>query len=760
MVGRISRAQAAAPPRLVGALLAAVLALTAVACNPTELNNRMTTYANNADNTDLNSGSKGASVVLSNGRVVFLVNDAYVGGLDGDGDRLSSTKIPNALVVGDGLNPDDPPDTLVGAGNTAWLKPQTPGHSFTLLSAVAGGSDIQIFAIERNGSGGTVGFRIIRVLQSNLQISGTPVALAHHSGGPEWGSHVLKNEHDDHWYIYGTGSTSASTYVARAPFGYLTSEPNWQYWTGSSWSAVEAQSGPLRDEAGDVVDQYLTPTFQDLSPTVPDDPDRVVFLGRGGSAGTDFTISAATRPQGPLTVGSPGGYDVPTESCGSGGTVLSSSVSSHPQLSDDSAHAIFSYARRCSVTNTKAAIDRPRFFEIDLNDAPATPRWRATWASGLARTNSFYSYPDGIASAHTLRQVVHTSRGGGSTVRIRVSNAYGTAPLVIDNASIGISTSQNGNTSAVTATPTPVTFGGQPGVRVPVGQSVRSDAITLPATLPSDHDVAVSLYFPDGTSSPSAHLAALETSHVAPGNKAQAVSTGSFGATGTTDNGYFLTGLDVADPASGGTVVTLGDSLTDGLVTSTDGEQRWPNYVHDQLAYAGSPVRHIANMGVAGRTLLPWDQTDPYSATAAFDEEVLAQSGIRTVIIWIGINDLTRYNFGLPTPTATQMGNALEDLVDRGHAAGVRVILATITPMRGPSGGTMPPSEGVRQQVNAMIRGNQLGADAFVDFDAAVRQPADHSRLQAGYSFDNGLHLTPLGYQTVANEVYLKRASL
>ncbi|HYI60365.1 MAG TPA: GDSL-type esterase/lipase family protein [Acidimicrobiales bacterium] len=727
---------ARAPSRLVAAVVVAGLALVAAGCNPNDINTRLNQVGDDATASTLNGGAKGASVILGDGRVVFLANDVYAGTVNSNGTRSNNTRVANALMVAEGLESTDPVTTKLGSSNSAYLKPSTSGNSYSLLSAVAGGSDIQVFATERNSAGTRVAIKIVRLLQSTLAPSGTPVSVPIHAGGPEWGNHVLQR--NGYWYIYGAGAT-ASTYVARTPVGFLTSTGDWEYWTGSSWSGSESAAGPMRDWSGQVVDKYLTPATDNGNA-------RMVFLGRdGGTTGNTFTFYASATAYGPVAVGSDV-YTAPAESCGSGGSVYAFSLSSHPHLSDNEDNAIFSYARRCTVTNTQAAVDRPRFIALDLDDAPETPRWRPTWGTSLAPITSNYDFPNGFTAGTSLRQVVHTTRSG-STVRIRLSNVHGSSPLQIGAVTVGISGEQAGDTKTVTAAPTALTVGGQGGFTIPVGQTVHSDAITLPAALPGDHDVAITIYFTGNTTVIGGHVFNLETSHVGTGNHTGSIS-GS-GLTTTTGNGYVLTALDVADPNLGGTVVALGDSLTDGYGSSVDGEARWTDVLHDLLVTAGTPVRSVTNVGVAGNHLLTGGSI---SGLGRFDADVARQPGVTTVVAWLGYNDI------LAGKSAAQLEVGLEDLVDKAHAAGLNIILGTITPLVGPNGNPNWNQELERLAINARIRQGALGADAYVDMAAVVQDPGNEARVRAAYSFLGGGHFNDAGYEAIADAVFAKRA--
>lgn len=385
-------------------------------------------------------------------------------------------------------------------------------------------------------------------------------------------------------------------------------------------------------------------------------------------------------------------------------------------------------------------------------DVPA--RWVASWGSGVGRAQP--NWPDfggtfsGGFAQQTLRQVVHASIGG-SAVRVKLSNLFGDAPLQVGAATVAVASDPAGATAAVQGTPRPLTFGGAASAVVPAGGIVVSDAVSL--TIPVDHDLAVSLYLPGPTGVPSGHLWAAETSHVGPGNL---VGDGGGGFTATTTASYYVTAVDVLGDSPLGAVVTLGDSLTDGiLAVAPDSERRWPDVVLDRLLAAGPLRLGIANVAIAGNAVLP--ANDPNSGLARLDRDVLEQTDVTTVVVLLGTNDL-----GAGRGSAGIV-DALQQLISRSHAAGVRVVGATIPPIAGPADPPSAPDPAVeqrRQEVNGRIRpgtANSLGFDAVVDFDAVLRDPANPSRIRSDLSFLGNFHPGVDGHRAMGEAVDLAR---
>jgi lysophospholipase L1-like esterase len=391
--------------------------------------------------------------------------------------------------------------------------------------------------------------------------------------------------------------------------------------------------------------------------------------------------------------------------------------------------------------------------------------WVATWASGLmlAASEQFVPWEDGFDD-QTFRQVVHTSIGG-SAVRVRVSNTFGTAPLRVGNATVAIPMEAADAGSAVAPeTLRPLTFGGTTSVVIPAGADIVSDAIDL--DIPEDHDLAISLYLPRPTGPPSGHLVALETSFVAPGDKAADPGAGFRGAQ-TTTSSFFVSAVDVLNERPVGSIVLLGDSVTDGAATlENDGEGRWSDIVVDRVTRLGTLRMGVVNVGIAGNTLLPFDGALSPAAVDRLDHDVLSQTDLSTVVVLLGINDLMgRYS------TGPELIEGMRQLLERSHAAGVRVVGATIPPLTGPAG---PPTDAAieesRLQLNAAMRASQepstqaaqagtatapsavvLPFDAVVDFDEALRDPDEPGRMLEQYSWFGGLHPNAAGHEVMAD---------
>jgi len=354
--------------------------------------------------------------------------------------------------------------------------------------------------------------------------------------------------------------------------------------------------------------------------------------------------------------------------------------------------------------------------------------------------------PMGFAN-QSIRQVMHLSLGG-TNARVRFSNLFGTEPLALAGAHIARA---GAAPSAIDATSdTELRFAGQASVTIPAGQEQWSDPSTLQVT--SAEDVAVTLFLSGSVPVSTVHTEARQTEFVTAGN---ALSAPSFSAPETRTANYWVTGIDVTSPSGGGAIVTFGDSITDGVGSTPDANHRYPNYLFERVRTDPKLSGYsVIDEGISGNRILH-DVAGP-NALGRFERDVLQQSGASHVIILIGINDLGFSGFVLDQAvTAPDVTGGLETLVSQAKAKGLRVYLATLTPLQG----TMAPyyseqTETQRGAVNAWIRGNKV-VDGIIDFDRAVQDP--QNPLAMNPAFDSGDHLHPsdAGYQVMANAIDL-----
>ncbi|WP_010183504.1 SGNH/GDSL hydrolase family protein [Sphingomonas sp. PAMC 26605] len=377
--------------------------------------------------------------------------------------------------------------------------------------------------------------------------------------------------------------------------------------------------------------------------------------------------------------------------------------------------------------------------------AQCAAQWSASWASSQKDPDQADT---GIAAKlrdATLRQTIRLSRGG-KRLRIHLSNLVGTAPLTIDSAHVALAEA-SGSASIRPGSDHVVAFGGRAQVTIPAGAEYVSDPIAF--AVPDRATLSLSLHLPEAPAGVTSH----------PGSRTGSfIAAGSHGGDATVagervEHWYFASGVDVA--GCGATIVALGDSITDGHGATTDADDRWTDVLAARLP-AGSGLS-IVNQGIGGNRVLR-DGLGP-NALARFDRDVLAQPGVRYLIVLEGVNDLGVLTRDHPVAAAehaalvAELEQGYRQMVARAHDRAITVIGATILPFGG-SGYYHPnaQNEADRVALNRWIRTSGT-FDAVVDFDALMRDPARPERLARAYDSGDGLHPSPAGYARMGEAV-------
>ncbi|MBE8519312.1 SGNH/GDSL hydrolase family protein [Amycolatopsis sp. H6(2020)] len=357
-----------------------------------------------------------------------------------------------------------------------------------------------------------------------------------------------------------------------------------------------------------------------------------------------------------------------------------------------------------------------------------------------------YTQGDQVMADTTLRQTIHVSVGG-SRFRLHLNNVFGGAALPITAASVALPAGSATDVSGIRAgSAKAVTFGGRKAVTVAAGKEALSDPLDF--TVASGANLTVTLYLAQGQAASriTSHPGSRTTSYLMKGN--HLTDTAPAGTT-PVDHWYFLSGLDVWAPERTGAVVLLGDSLTDGRGSTTNANDRWPDELFARLQKQSATANvAVANEAAGGNAVLSGGLGP--TAVSRFDRDVLGQSGVKWLIVFEGVNDLG--GNGSPQ-TAAGLTAAYQQFVTKAHAAGIKVLGATITPFGGNSyDNAAGTHEAARQTVNSWIRTSHQ-FDVVADFDQAVRDPANARRLRPAYDSGDHLHLNPAGYLALANAV-------
>lgn len=466
---------------------------------------------------------------------------------------------------------------------------------------------------------------------------------------------------------------------------------------------------------------------------------------------------------------------------------------------------------RCSTTALTAVLAALATIPCAVAQKPAgTEHWVGTWATSVQIPEPQNSLTPADMTDSTIRQIVHLSIGG-STVRVHLSNAFGTRPLHL--LSVHIARSADLATSRIDpATDTALTFHGAPDVIIPAGAQYISDPIAFPAAALSD--VALTIHFDQPPTPETGHPGSRATTYICSGdhvtdaefpapftpaqtpptprsqflrppaatqNPAQpgaqlpaaaptptppaAQSNGDTSGTWSQDemahriaelgtrtieHWYTISGIDVIAPAKDFAVIALGDSITDGHATTTNGNNRWTDALNNKLQ-ASPATRHIAvlNHGIGGNHLLT-DGLGP-NVLARFDRDVLAQASARYLIVFEAVNDLGG-RFSTPEQhklLVARIIGAYQQIIDRAHAAGLTVIGATITP----DGGSQYNRTGAAGDADRVAVNDWIKApghfDQVIDFATLIADPADPSRMAPAYDSGDHLHPGVAGYKVM-----------
>jgi lysophospholipase L1-like esterase len=389
-------------------------------------------------------------------------------------------------------------------------------------------------------------------------------------------------------------------------------------------------------------------------------------------------------------------------------------------------------------------------------ESPLT--WVSTWGTSQQIPEPHNALPPEDLTDATLRQIVHLSIGG-PTLRVHLSNAFGTEALHITSAHIARPVSSS--SSAIDpASDHSLTFAGNLQADIPPGAELISDPISYPVGPLSD--LAISFHLQSPPARETGHPGSRATSYYVHGDL---VSAPTLSEPKHVDHWYQISEIDVQAPSSAATVVALGDSITDGHGATTNGNDRWTDVL--AARFQAAPATRsigVSNEGIGGNHLLI-DGLGP-NALARFDRDVLAPAGVRWVIVFEGVNDLGGLARDGEVPPAAHEAlvarviAAYQQIVARAHAHGLRVYGATITPYVGSTYYHPGPlSAADRQVVNKWIRtpGN---FDAVIDFDAVLRDPQHLDQLLPAYDCGDHLHPSPAGYKAMADAIPLNLFSV
>lgn len=415
------------------------------------------------------------------------------------------------------------------------------------------------------------------------------------------------------------------------------------------------------------------------------------------------------------------------------------------------------------------------------NNNSSADKWVGSWAASpqnlatpkiniLPKELSLLPQKIPLLAGKTLRNIVHLSIGG-SAVRIRLSNTFGTEAQHIDAATVGI---RSHGSAVIAGSLKTLTFGGENSISIPAGAHIFSDPVELEVA--DEADLAVSIHISGLAHSPSLHIITNTTSYISThGDLSHKEETsterfGFFNFFGLFSKRFvpfpfwaFVTGVEVLAENNTHAIITLGDSITDGDQSSLNSNARYPDALARRLLnrqYGGAKVA-VLNAGIAGNRILNDGTIFGINALARLDSDVLTQTGAKWVILLEGINDI-----GFPQlcpicipgsnmgkVTAKQIIAGKKQIINRVHARGLKIYGATLLPFKGAIYYSEEGEE-IRQAVNRWIRSSEA-FDAVIDFDLAMQDPNDPELLYSPYDSGDHLHPSDEGYQAMADSIDL-----
>ncbi|KDR35983.1 SGNH/GDSL hydrolase family protein [Caballeronia grimmiae] len=391
----------------------------------------------------------------------------------------------------------------------------------------------------------------------------------------------------------------------------------------------------------------------------------------------------------------------------------------------------------------------------DPPEAPANDHWVSAWATALqaipqlAKTPPLYRAPE--VGGRTVRQVIYPQLAG-KEMRLRISNVYGTEPLVVESMSAARAVSGSG--AAVQAgSGRPVLFAGRKSVTVPPGGQITSDPVAFDVV--ANQPLAVSMFMGKDQKLVAWHRIASQVNYVStPGDRTEDASAASFRTRFT--QYAWLTNVSVQNP-SARAVVAIGDSITDGMRSTLNANRRWPDALTRQIAQKGNGQVAVVNAGISGNRLLSNSPCYGEAVVSRFDRDALRHPGTRAIIVLIGINDINfaampaRDGLDCDAPHTQVNADALlrgyQRLIAQAHQRGIKIYGATLTPASLP-----PEREAIRTAVNASLRSSRA-FDGVIDFDEALRDPSRPSVLQRQYDSGDHIHPSDAGYAAMAAAV-------
>jgi lysophospholipase L1-like esterase len=373
-----------------------------------------------------------------------------------------------------------------------------------------------------------------------------------------------------------------------------------------------------------------------------------------------------------------------------------------------------------------------------------TRDWVTTWATALQVAEPHNRPPQPGLAGNSFRQIVQVSIGG-KALRLHLSNIFNETETEILGVEIARARTMGASPEIVPGSSVSLTFGGRLDVTMAPGAEVVSDPVRF--KLAPRENLAITIHYGKVSDSPlTSHPGSRTTSYIATGD------TDDFSDAVRTAHWYTISAIDVLPRRKSAAICVLGDSITDGRGTTTDGQDRWTDQLSRSLLEKRR-TRNLAvlNFGLGGNCVLQGGLGP--TGESRYERDLFGQQGVKYVILFEGTNDLGSGRSGVEIAAGIQA--VWTRIAQEAHTRGIKVIAATVTPAKGSfyeKEGTGEHEKG-RQLLNAWIRESDL-FDGVIDFARMVADPQDPDKLDPAYLFENDwLHLNAKGYEVMGRGI-------
>lgn len=368
------------------------------------------------------------------------------------------------------------------------------------------------------------------------------------------------------------------------------------------------------------------------------------------------------------------------------------------------------------------------------------PAWVTTWATALQIAEPHNRPPQPGLSGNSFRQIVQVSVGG-TELRLHLSNLFNTDATEILGVEIARAASMGASPDIVEGTSVELTFGGQRAITMEPGGEAVSDPVRFP--LKDRDNLAITIHYGSiSAETLTSHPGSRTSSYIALGNTSDFSSPAA-----VTAHWYTISSIDVRPMKESSAIAVLGDSITDGRGTTTNGQDRWTDQLSRSLLKAGKNIA-VLNFGLGGNCILRGGLGP--TGESRYPRDLFGHEGVKYIILFEGTNDLGGSRDG--RQTATEIQAVWTRIVREAHEKGIKVFGATVTPVKG-NGYYSEDHEAGRQQLNQWIRSGGI-FDGVIDFDRMVASADDPDRLDPAYLFENDwLHLNAKGYEVMGGGI-------